>query len=196
MAWLPVALRQRIMCCGCWRWEWSPQVEFFQKHPSIFFPSENISFFQNEIMIKAIKAMTSDFFMEFLWIFPSFQDLSTHLPLFYSATRPRKSHQSVPVHLADLPQTSRLRRFSAFVLGECARPEPQTIRALGEALREEFCTETWRIFDGEREWVYLSICLSVCLSICLSVYLSIYLSIWVNFNDLTATSLRPHWNDG
>lgn len=52
-----------------------------------------------------------------------------------------KSHQSVPVHLADLPQTSRLRRFSAFVLGECARPEPQTIRALGEALREEFCTE-------------------------------------------------------
>jgi hypothetical protein len=99
--------------------------------------------------------------MEFLWIFPSFQDLSTHLPLFYSATRPRKSHQSVPVHLADLPQTSRLRRFSAFVLGECARPEPQTIRALGEALREEFCTETWRIFDGVRERVYQSVYLSV-----------------------------------
>lgn len=52
-----------------------------------------------------------------------------------------KTNQSTPCEAIDLPATSRLRRCSAFILGECARPEAGIILALGEALRDEFCTE-------------------------------------------------------
>ena len=37
---------------------------------------------------------------------------------------------------------------------------------------------------------------SACVCIYMYIYVYIYIYIWVNYNDLTATSLRPHWNHG
>ena len=55
---------------------------------------------------------------------------------------------------------------SAFILGECARPEAGIILALGEALRDEFCTDAGhalslfllRNFDSfylRFKWIYI-----------------------------------------
>jgi hypothetical protein len=59
MAWLPPEAAHhvlRLLTLGV-----ESTGGFFSKTSIDFFPSENICFFQNEIMIKAIKAMTSDF---------------------------------------------------------------------------------------------------------------------------------------
>lgn len=51
-----------------------------------------------------------------------------------------KAHQSNRP-CSYFPASSRLRRLSAFIVGEAGRPDVATILALGDALREEFCIE-------------------------------------------------------
>ena len=42
----------------------------------------------------------------------------------------------------------------------------------------------------------MDVCMYICIYIYIYYIIYIHLANWLNYNDLTATSLRPHWNHG
>ena len=70
MAWLPVAPRQRITCCGCWRWDFATLVEFTKT--SIVFFHQKISIFSR---MKSWSKPSKPWHLIFEWSFYGFSHL-------------------------------------------------------------------------------------------------------------------------